>query len=74
VSVGPFYFKVFCVLNLDTFSVQFRLLVCKFFALYGAVNYSTCDQHGCSHTSVSITLLLQCTKIFLKNCQSQNYV
>jgi hypothetical protein len=30
VSVGPFYIKVFCVLNLDTFSVQFRLLVCTF--------------------------------------------
>jgi len=74
VSVGPFYFKVFCVLNLDTFSVQFRLLVCTFSALYGAVNYSTCAQHGCCHTSVSVTLLLRCTKIFLKNCQSQSHV
>jgi len=39
VSVGPLYVKVFCVLNLDMFSVQFRLLVCRFFALFGAVNY-----------------------------------
>jgi hypothetical protein len=47
----------------------------KFFALYRAVCYSTCDYRGYCCVLVSVVLLLQCTEIFLnKNCYKMMYV